>query len=619
MKAAKEYRERRPKFRPVGVVDIGSNSVRLVIYDSQRRAAAPVFNEKVLCGLGRGLAATGELSPDGVNRALAALARFKMLSQAIDTDRVYAVATAAAREASNGRKFIVSAEQALGHKIQVLSGKQEARLAAFGVIGAIPEADGIVGDLGGGSLELVDVRNGEQSNGITLPLGPLRLIDESGGSMKEARRIIDHHLADADLLEALKGRTFYAVGGTWRNLGRMHMRQNKYPLHVLHGYQLGQKSAQTLSAFVAGLTSTTLQGVGSISRNRAETLPYGAMLLDRLLTLGQPEDVVVSAWGVREGLLFSKFNRKKRSRDPLMAACWDFALRHSRSPSHELELCDWTDQVFGVRAAKETDKVRRLRHAACMLADIGWRTPPDYRGDRSFNIVSQATFVGVDHPGRVFLALTVYFRYEGPSSTAGKELRMLLDDGMLELARQLAATFRLAYVLSAAMPGLLPRIKLSAGRGKTLTLTLPNKLQDLRGEAVDKRLQQLADLFGSKPRVRCLGQVAYSAAFNRDRSSLIGKIDGCRPLRPRARSPVLICRAMSPNTSLRHPCMALTFTSPAAIFSMSWLLAISFGAMPSRSAMIFNASLRTSATADVPSGTFGLPFGGSGTSSRSRA
>lgn len=498
MKAATNYRERPPKFRPVGVVDIGSNSVRLVIYDSQRRAAAPVFNEKVLCGLGRGLAKTGELSPTGVGRALAALARFRILCRAIDTNRIYAVATAAAREASNGKEFISAAQAALGHDIQVLSGKQEARLAAFGVLGGIPDADGFAGDLGGGSLELVDVRRGEQTNGVTLPLGPLRLIDESGGSLEKARKIIDRHLDDADFLGALKGRTLYAVGGTWRNLGRLHMGQHAYPLQVLHGYQISRKSAETLAGFVAGLTPATLHGVGEISRNRAETMPFGALVLQRLLELGKPDDVVVSAWGVREGLLFSKFNRKKRARDPLMAACWDFARRHSRSPAHEVELCEWTDQVFGTAKLNESAEDRRLRHAACMLADIGWRTPQDYRGDRSFNIVSQATFVGVEHPGRVFLALTVYFRYEGPTSTAGKELVALLADGMLERARQLAAAVRLGYVLSAAMPGMLPKIGLSINRTKTLTLTLPNKLKDLRGEAVDKRLQQLADLLGCK-------------------------------------------------------------------------------------------------------------------------
>ena len=410
--------------------------------------------------------------------------------------------SAAAREASNGKEFITAAQGALDHKIQVLSGKQEARLAAFGVIGGIPDADGVAGDLGGGSLELVEVRRGEQSNGVTLPLGPLRLIDESAGSIKKARAIIDEHLSDAVVVNAMKGRTFYTVGGTWRNLARLHMDQHNHPLHVMHGYHMTRRSAQTLAALVAGLTPASLRGVDAISRNRAETLPFGALLLDRLLTRGKPDDVVTSAWGLREGLLFSKFTRKKRSRDPLMAACWDFARRHSRSPRHEIELCDWTDQIFGKGVLKENAAERRLRHAACMLADIGWRTPVDHRGDRSFNMISQATFGGIDHPGRVFLALSVYFRYEGLFSTAGEELQALLTDGELERARYLAAALRLAYVLSAAMPGMLPQIGLSTGRGKTLTLTLPNKLKDLRGEAVDKRLQQLADLLGYKPKIK---------------------------------------------------------------------------------------------------------------------
>jgi exopolyphosphatase/guanosine-5'-triphosphate,3'-diphosphate pyrophosphatase len=496
-----DYRGRVPKFRPVGVVDIGSNSVRLVIYDSQRRAAAPVFNEKVLCGLGRGLAATGELSPSCVERALAALARFRMLCRTIDTNRIYAVATAAAREATNGKEFVKAAETALGHRIQVLSGKQEARLAAFGVIGSFPDADGVVGDLGGGSLELIDVCNGEQTNGVTLPLGPLRLIDESGGSMAKAREIVDRHLSDLEVLNALQGRSFYAVGGTWRNLGRLHMHQTGYTLQVINGYEMDAASTATLTALVSRQTPASLQGSAAISRNRAETLPYGAMLLERLLAIGKPQEVVISAWGVREGLLFSKFTRKKRQRDPLMAACWDFALRHSRSPSHEIELCEWTDQIFAASSMKEDTATQRLRHAACMLADIGWRTPPDYRGDRSYNIISQATFVGVDHPGRVFLALTVYFRYAGVNAKAGEELVAVLHDGMLDKARQLAATLRLAYVLSAAMPGMLPQIKLSISRARTLTLRLPKRLKDLRGEAVDKRLEQMADLLGCKPRI----------------------------------------------------------------------------------------------------------------------
>ena len=500
MKASKRYRERPPRFKPVGVVDIGSNSVRLVMYDGARRAPAPVFNEKVLCGLGRGLASTGSLSEVGVERALAALARFRALSRAISADKIFAVATAAAREATNGREFIADAERALGHRIQVLSGKQEARLAALGVLGGIPDAEGGVGDLGGGSLELTVVRDGEMFDGVTLPLGPLKLIDQSGGDMARAREIIDEAFSSVGLLRDIKDNTLYAVGGAWRNIARLHMARQQYPIHSIHHYEIDHATAEDLAAFVSGSSPSELNDIGAVSSNRAETLPMGALVMARLLAHAQPRSVVFSAWGLREGLLHSKLPKKKRQRDPLMSACWDFARRHSRSPAHELELCDWTDQFFTHKLFAETESQRHLRHAACMLADIGWRTPPDYRGDRSYNIISQATFVGIDHPSRVFLAMCVYFRYEGVTTKAAKELRSLLREGMLFRAQVLAATLRLAYVLSAAMPGLLPRIGMKIARG-AVVLTLPEKLQDLQGEAVDKRLNQLAELLGLKWKV----------------------------------------------------------------------------------------------------------------------
>ena len=214
----KGFRTEPPTYRPVAVVDIGSNSVRLVVYDGLRRSPTPVFNEKILCGLGKGVAITGKLADSGIARALAALRRFRALAKQIGVKQVFAVATAAAREATNGQTFIESAEEAIGVGINVLSGKEEARYAALGVIAGIPEADGIVGDLGGGSLELIDVQDGKLRDGITLPIGPLRLIDMSGGSIKRAKEIVDEYLEKATLLGNLKGRSFYAVGGTWRNL-----------------------------------------------------------------------------------------------------------------------------------------------------------------------------------------------------------------------------------------------------------------------------------------------------------------------------------------------------------------------------------------------------------------
>jgi exopolyphosphatase/guanosine-5'-triphosphate,3'-diphosphate pyrophosphatase len=480
-------------------VDIGSNSVRLVVYDGLRRSPSPIFNEKILCGLGKGVAISGRLGEAAIVRALAALRRFRELNRQIGVKQVFALATAAAREAENGPDFIDRAEEAIGVGISILSGKEEARLAALGVIAGIPEADGIAGDLGGGSLELIDIKGGKLQDGITLPIGPLRLMDLSSGSMQRSREIVDDFLAKARILDRLDGRSFYAVGGTWRNLARMHMAQSHYPLHVLHHYSMTRQQASGVADLVSGLSSATLKDVKDISRSRSDTLPYGALVLERLLNRGRAKDVVVSVYGVREGLLYSKLPRRKMAADALLASCWDFARRYARSPEHELELCDWTDQLFGKGKIPETDEEQRLRYAACLLADIGWRAHPDYRAERSLSMISQAAFVGIDHPGRVFLALTVFYRYEGDDTK--DELIRLLDEQHIERAHLLSSIFRLAYILSAAMPGMLPKIRLELEGNKKLVLSMPKKLQNLMGERVEKRLSGLALEMGRTAKV----------------------------------------------------------------------------------------------------------------------
>lgn len=493
------FRTEPPKYRPVGVVDIGSNSVRLVVYDGLRRSPYPIFNEKILCGLGRGVATSGKLNEDGMARAFAALKRFRALARQIGARQVYALATAAAREAQNGEQFIARAEKALGCNISVLSGKEEARYAALGVMAGIPEADGIAGDLGGGSLELIDVKDGRVRDGVTLPLGSLRLIDLSGGSTEKARAIVDQAFAKTEILKTLSGRSFYMIGGTWRNLAKLHMAQTHYPLHVLHCYRMSRQQAMSLSGLVSGLSVTSLKEVQEVSKSRTDTLPFGALVLEQLLAHSSPSSVEVSVYGVREGLLYSKLPSRKRDSDALLASCWDFARRYARSSEHELELCDWTDQLFGPGLLKETEGQRRLRYAACLLADIGWRAHPDYRAERSLGMISQAAFVGIDHPGRVFLALTVFYRYDGENDE--DNLTRLIDDEAHQRAHLLSSIFRLAYVLSAAMPGMLPKIGLKLGDSRTLVLTLPRKLADLGGERIDKRLAGLAAELGRTGKV----------------------------------------------------------------------------------------------------------------------
>jgi len=487
---------------PVAVVDIGSNSVRLIVYEGAGRAPAPLFNEKVLCGLGRTLATTGRLASDAIVRALGALRRFRALIKQLGVTHVEVIATAAAREAGNGPEFIAQAERVLGWPITVLSGTREAELAALGVVSGIHAADGFAGDLGGGSLELIDVRGGRLSDAATLPLGGLRLIDAAGGSLKKAREIVDEELSKVSWLEKGRGRDFYAIGGTWRALARLHMTQTNYPLSVMHNYRINAEDALRFSAVLDHQSQSSLAGIRDISSARRETIPYGALVLERLIRQMKPRAVVVSVFGIREGLLYSLLSPEEKHKDVLIAACDDIARRWSRSVDSAYELCFWTDALFWAPGPVETPEQRRLRHAACLLSDIGWRAHPDYRGIQSLNLIAHGTLVGVDHPGRAFLALTVYYRNEGlVKDELSQTLVELVDKDMLKRARILGAAFRAAHMVSAAMPGVLTNTPISY-EGNRLVWTLPEPYANLEGERVERRFKQLAELLDRDAEIR---------------------------------------------------------------------------------------------------------------------
>ena len=487
--------------KPVAIVDIGSNSVRLVAYEGLSRSPTPIFNDKVLCGLGRGVATTGRLPQDGVERALAALRRFRVLCAAMEITDIHVLATAAARDASNGPEFLAAAQAALGAPIELLSGRREAELSALGVVSGFWNPDGVAGDLGGGSLELNDVKGAKMGEGITLPLGGLSLMDVSDRSPKRAAKIVREALARAKPLKKLEGRTFYAIGGTWRALARLHMRQRNYPLNVMHHYVIPALDAADFAELVERVNADSLVAIGSVPSGRRPLLAYGAVVLEEIIRQAKPSQVVVSALGVREGLLFERLDAAQRKQDPLLAAARDLNILRSRAPQHGEELCDWTDAFLRSTHLSETPDEKRLRHAACLLADIGWRAHPDYRGEQSLNIIAHAAFIGIDHPGRAFLALAASYRHLSPEEDVGPHLRTLATARMLDRAHILGAATRLAYIITAAMPGMLPRTPLLVQKDK-LVLTLPGELADLANERVQGRLKALAKLIGREPSIK---------------------------------------------------------------------------------------------------------------------
>lgn len=487
---------------PIAVIDIGSNSVRLVVYEGLTRSLTPIFNEKIMAGLGREVLTTGLLAEDAVEKALAALTRFRALCEAMQVGNILAIATAACRDARNGAAFIVRAAKACGVPIDILSGRREAELSALGIISGFHKPDGIVGDLGGGSLELTDVHGRKLKSGITLPLGGLALQDMSAKSLAKAEKIVRDTLGHAEILKGGRGRDFYAVGGTWRALTRLHMWQTGYPLHVMHGYEIPASEATEFSRLVRRADPETLSKIETVTAARRPLLAYAALVMEHVVQIARPQRVVVSALGVREGLLFSMLDDTAKKRDALIAAAQELNVLRSRSPHHGEELADWTDKFIATSDIEETGDEKRLRRAACLLADIGWRAHPDYRGEQSLNIIAHAAFVGIDHPGRAFIALTVFFRHVGLAALADDELsphvRELATSRMIDHARVLGATMRVAYLVSGAMPGVLPETPLVVERGK-LKLKLHGKYRNLAGERLFARLKQLARIIGHEP------------------------------------------------------------------------------------------------------------------------
>jgi exopolyphosphatase / guanosine-5'-triphosphate,3'-diphosphate pyrophosphatase len=482
----------------VAVIDIGSNSVRLVVYEGMTRSLSPIFNEKTLCGLGRDVQTTGLLSADAVQKALASLRRFRALCKVMKVGRVYAIATAACRDASNGPEFITTAERICGVPIEILSGPREARLSALGVISGVYKPDGIVGDLGGGSLELIDVHGNRVGRGLTLPLGGLALQDTSQKSLKRAERIAKAELSGATLLKAGRGRNFYAVGGTWRALARIHIIQSGYPLRVMHGYTIPAADALDFATRVRRLAAAgLLADIETVADARRPLLTYAALVLEHIIRIAKPKAIVFSTYGVREGLLYEELSADQRAQDGLVTQARALNDLRSRSPRHAEELIVWTDRLVRAAKLKETDDERRLRHAACLLSDIGWRAHPDHRGEQTMYLILNGHFGAISHLGRAFLALAIYYRYAGLNleNEAPETVRALVTPHMLERARVLGAMFRVAHLISAAQPGVLPATRFKS-QGRKLVLMFGGRIADLAADRVGSRFKQLARLIG---------------------------------------------------------------------------------------------------------------------------
>lgn len=477
----------------VGVVDVGSNSIRLVIFEDNARSPDYFFNEKTICRLGEGLSATGRLNPRGKERAMAALRRFVGIAHGMGVTELIGVGTAAMREAEDAPAFREEIARETGLEIRVAAGEEEARLSSCGVMLGWPHAEGLVADLGGSSLELARVENGAVIEAISTQAGHLSLADASA---EESKSVLDDLKRTATGFAPIKG-PLVLIGGAWRALAKAEMSRKKYPLHVLMGYEVAPDDIRALCDWAISVEPQALKKAAGASSSRVASIAAGARALDCLMDALQPENIAISAFGLREGLIYDRMSVAQREEDPLLAAASAMEARSARSPGFGKEVFEWLSPIV----SGFPDDQQRLALAACLLHDVNWRQHPDFRAASCFATVTRANLSGVGHGGRIFIGAALLHRYKSTELGADVSASLkLLSDEKLQAAEALGRALRLGAMLTGSVKGMLNKTRLEVADGE-LALILEPAVAHLAGERVERRLTALGQCLGLTSRL----------------------------------------------------------------------------------------------------------------------
>ena len=468
------------------IVDIGSNSIRLVVFGGPLRAPSVLFNEKLMAGLGRGVVAHGRLDPDSVKSALTGLARFAALLKLMQPSHLRVVATAAVREASDGRQFL-KAVRALGLPAELLSGDDEAEAAGLGVISAHPQARGLVADMGGGSLELVRVAEGAVHEKVSLLFGAMRVAAIRSGGRGQLRKALRNATEPHDWLAGVAGQPLYLVGGAWRALARVHMHRSQFPLPVLGDYSFSAEDARELKLHIRAMGSAELVAVRGVKAARALQLDDAAALLAALVAVTDPSEVIISAHGLREGLLFEALDPQLRQLDPLIEGIRHALAGQQAVEGHAEALLAWSDPAF----AGDPPAERRLRHAACLIAGTSWASDPDFRAVAGEDIALHGNWIGVNAADRAVMAMALHVGLGGAPDAPPGILARLAPADRLERAKTWGYALRLAQRLSGGAPAALDQVPLQVGADGALVLAPPKEVSALVDGVLERRLARL--------------------------------------------------------------------------------------------------------------------------------
>lgn len=471
----------------VAIIDIGSNSVRMVVYHALKRVPLPLFNEKYMCALGRGLARTGKLNPEGVEQAYRAIGRFMIMARRLEVASLDIIATAAVRDAENSPAFVKRLERDYHATVQVISGEHEALLGAQGVLASIHDPVGISADMGGGSMELAAIERTRIGACTSLKLGSLRLLDSAEDHLGKMEKLIDAQLASVPWLAHAHAPCLYAIGGGFRALAKLHMRKTHYPLDIVHEYGMTRRSVIQLVDKLVPMSGEQIAALPGMSAKRAATIKPTALVLQHLMLRSDTPKVMFSVSGIREGFFYGLLDAKKKKEDALISSASDLAALIGRAGAYGRELYQWMQPLF----ASEPLAWQRLRRALCILSELAWSIDPNFRAQWAYHRIVQSSLKGIDHRERLMLALALHYRYQAKWRGDKHELK-LLSEAERAWARCVGLAAGLAFQFSGGKAGNLYHATLS-WNGTQALVALDEEAHALRTELIDKRLELLGE------------------------------------------------------------------------------------------------------------------------------
>jgi exopolyphosphatase/guanosine-5'-triphosphate,3'-diphosphate pyrophosphatase len=421
---------------PVAVIDIGSNSGRVMIY--RREAGGHLYilaGSRASLRLARGMD-RGRIPLEALDRTFEALRDFQSIARGSGVKRIVAAGTSALRDAANGPAFIRRVRRELGLSLQVLSGVEEARYGFLGAVGGLPVDDGILFDLGGGSLQVGRFLGRRLLGAGSLPLGALRVSDaflrSDPPTAREVRRLRQHAkrvIEGAGLVELGPDQELVGTGGTLRNLARIDQRASGYPIPRLHGYVLTRGRLREITARLLSARSKKRARIPGLNADRRDSVTGGGLVIETLMEELEAEHVVVSGQGVREGLAMSLAREslepaERTRRTSLDALAARFAGWSAERAGRRERLAATLSEALDPRTSAEMREVLRL---GARILDIGRTVDFFDRHEHVADLVLATDLGGFSH--RQVALLSAVVRQGGDEEAHPRSLAPLVKGG----------------------------------------------------------------------------------------------------------------------------------------------------------------------------------------------